>query len=251
MKRLRTCVIDDEPLAARLISKYVSDTPFLQLAGTYSSAQEAVRNVISGNIDLVFLDINMPQLNGMEFARIIPRSCRIIFTTAYEQYAVEGFKVNALDYLLKPVSYEEFLTAATKALNAAQTAPGCTAADADKSIIVKSEYRLVQIRLRDILYLEGLKDYVKICLDEEPKSVMTLMNMRTLEQELPGDMFMRVHRSYIVNTSKIRVIERNRILFGNVQIPVSDSYKKEFNDYVNARLVGAQRQETASSEEAD
>lgn len=244
-------MIDDEPLAARLISKYVSDTPFLQLAGTYSSAQEAVRNVISGNIDLVFLDINMPQLNGMEFARIIPRSCRIIFTTAYEQYAVEGFKVNALDYLLKPVSYEEFLTAATKALNAAQTAPGCTAADADKSIIVKSEYRLVQIRLRDILYLEGLKDYVKICLDEEPKSVMTLMNMRTLEQELPGDMFMRVHRSYIVNTSKIRVIERNRILFGNVQIPVSDSYKKEFNDYVNARLVGAQRQETASSEEAD
>lgn len=243
MKLLRTCVIDDEPLAAQLISKYVTETPFLSLAGVFSSAQEAVKAVLSGNIDLVFLDINMPQLNGMEFARLIPSGCRIVFITAYDKYAVESFKVNAADYLLKPVSYEEFLSAATKVFNASGATEVRNAPSIKKYIIVKSEYRLVQICLDDILYLEGLKDYVKICLDDGSKSVMTLMNMRTLEQELPADMFMRVHRSFIVNTTKMRVIERNRILFGNVQIPVSESYKKEFNDYINSHLVGATRTE--------
>lgn len=241
MNKLRTCVIDDEPLAAQLIAKYVNDTPFLELAGVFASAQESVKAVLSGEIDLVFLDISMPQLNGMEFARIIPPSCRIVFTTAYEKYAIDGFKVQALDYLLKPISYEEFLASATRALNACQKHPQATASEADRSIIVKSEYRLVQIRLSDILYLEGVKDYVKICLDEGTKPIMTLMNMRTLEHELPAGMFMRVHRSFIVNTSKISIIERNRIVFGNVSIPVSESYKKEFNDYINARLVGVSR----------
>lgn len=244
MKTLRTCVIDDEPLAAQLISKYVNDTPFLSLAGTYSSAQDAIKTILTGSVDLVFLDINMPQLNGLEFARLIPANCRIVFTTAYDKYAVDGFKVNALDYLLKPIAYEEFLVAATKALNAIHpSAPSGTDVSKDY-IIVKSEYRLVQIRLDDILYLEGLKDYVKICFDDGSKNIMTLMNMRTLEQELPQDMFMRVHRSFIVNTTKMRVIERNRIIFGNVQIPVSESYKKEFNEYINNRLVGVNRTES-------
>lgn len=232
-------MIDDEPLAAQLISKYVTDTPFLTLTGVYSSAQDAVKAVLSGEIDLVFLDINMPQLNGMEFARLIPSGCRIVFITAYDKYAVDGFKVNAVDYLLKPVAYEEFLAAATKVYNSCN-APS-DSGHAKKYIIVKSEYRLVQICLDDIVYLEGLKDYVKICLDNGSKNVMTLMNMRTLEQELPEDMFMRVHRSFIVNTTKMRVIERNRILFGNIQIPVSESYKKEFNDYINSHLVGSAR----------
>lgn len=245
MRNLRTCVVDDEPLAAQLLSKYVTETPFLTLSGSFASAQDAVKSVVSGDIDLVFLDINMPQLNGLEFARIIPDSCRIVFTTAYEKYAIEGFRVNALDYLLKPISYEEFLTAAKKALNSFAVAETKTGNNEKRSIIVKSEYRLMQIQLRDILYLEGLKDYVKICLDDGSKSIMTLMNMRTLEQELPNDMFMRVHRSYIVNTSKIRVIERNRIIFGNVQIPISESYKKEFSEYVSSRLVGAQRTDTS------
>lgn len=242
MKQLRTCVIDDEPLASQLIAKYVSDTPFLTLAGVYSSAQDAVRAVVSGEIDLVFLDINMPQLNGLEFARVIPSGCKIIFTTAYENYAVDSYKVNAIDYLLKPISYEEFHAAANKALRqATTTATPATQSVEDRTIIVKSEYRLIQIRLGDILYLEGLKDYVKIYCDDGSKNIMTLMNMRTLEQELPPEMFMRVHRSYIVNTTKIKVIERNRILFDNTAVPVSESYKKEFNDYINARLVGSSR----------
>lgn len=248
MNKLRTCVIDDEPLAAQLIARYVSDTPFLTLADTFSSAQEAVRHILSGEIDLVFLDINMPQINGLEFARIIPPTCRIVFTTAYEKYAIEGFKVNALDYLLKPVNYEEFLSAASKAAASLTPAKSADEPQPDRTIIIKSEYRLVQIHLTDILYLEGLKDYVKIYLDGEQKSIMTLMNMRTLEAELPRGMFMRVHRSYIVNTSKIRVIERNRIVFGNIQIPVSESYKKDFSDYVNSRLIGARSPESGDSE---
>lgn len=241
MKILRTCVIDDEPLAAQLIAKYVERTPVLELTGVFVSAQEAIKSVLSGNVDLIFLDIDMPQINGLEFARILPPDCRVVFTTAYEKFAVSGFKVNAVDYLLKPVAYEEFLGAAMKAVNT--YVPAADNASADRSIIVKSEYRLVQIPLRSILYLEGLKDYVKICLEGDQKSVMTLLNLRTLEHELPAGMFMRVHRSFIVNTSKIQVIERNRILIGNNQIPISDSYKKEFNDYVNARLVGASRTE--------
>lgn len=239
MEKLRCCVIDDEPLAAQLIESYIERTPFLELAGVFGSAEEAVKTVLYGNINLLFLDIQMPQLNGMEFARIVPESCKVIFTTAYDNYAVQGFKVNALDYLLKPVSYDEFLTAANKALRSftqarqASTTPDC--------IIVKSEYKLVQIPIEDILYIEGLKDYVKICLETGGKSVMTLMNIKTLEQSLPADRFMRVHRSYIVNVSKIKVIERNRIVFGSVYIPVSESYKQAFSDYVNSHLVALPR----------
>ncbi|MCM1292001.1 MAG: LytTR family DNA-binding domain-containing protein [Bacteroides sp.] len=241
MKILRTCVVDDEPLAASLMAKYVNNTPFLSLIGTFSSAQEAVRPIIEDDVDLIFLDINMPQLNGLEFARIIPPTCCIIFTTAYEKYAVESFKVKAFDYLLKPINYNEFLSAATAALkhHEATSTPVVTSENpADRCIIVKSEYRLVQIHLTDILYLEGLKDYVKIYLADGSK-VMTLMNMRTLEQALPDDTFMRIHRSYIVNTSHIKIIERNRVLFGSVAIPVSDTYKKQFADYVNSRLIGS------------
>ncbi len=235
MKTLRCCVIDDEPLAAQLISGYINRTPFLEDAGTFTSAQEAVRSIIAGDIDLVFLDINMPQLNGLEFARIVPPETRVIFTTAYDKYAVESFKVNALDYLLKPISYEEFYKAALRALHTMQPANTPRKIRHD-TIIVKSEYKLVQITVDDILYIEGLKDYVKICTVNG--TVMTLMNIKTLEQALPADMFMRVHRSYIVNKRRITVIERNRLLFGNIYIPVSESYKQQFTDFVNSHLVG-------------
>lgn len=248
MKVLRTCVIDDEPLAAQLIESYIKRTPFLELVGTFNSAQEAVKTVISDRIDLVFLDINMPQLNGLEFAKILPATCSVVFTTAYDNYAIEGFKVNAIGYLLKPINYEEFFETATKAFNQLQkeTDRGPATATADPGyIIVKSVYKLQQIPLDDILYVEGLKDYMKIVVENEPKGIMTLMNMRTLEQALPANRFMRVHRSFIVNLSKIRVIERKRIVFGNTYIPVSDSYAKAFTDFVNSRLVGSGSGQTA------
>ena len=243
MTILKCCVIDDEPLASQLIASYVEKTPFMQLVGTYASAQEAVKTILENQIDLVFLDIEMPQLNGLEFAKIIPPSTRIIFTTAYDQYAIQGFKVDALDYLLKPVNYEEFLVSANKAQrwfdsqrNSVSQSVSCN------YIIVKSEYRLIQIPTSEILFIEGLKDYVRIYTVDEQKSIMTLMNLKALEQSLPST-FMRVHRSFIVNTSKIKIIERNRIVFGSKYIPISDSYKQAFNDYVNSRLVLQSRED--------
>jgi len=236
MKKIRCCVIDDEPLAAQLINSYILRTPYLADAGTFSSAQEAIKKVLDGEIDLIFLDINMPQLNGLEFARIVPPATRVIFTTAYDSYAVEGFRVNALDYLLKPISYEEFSKATTRALHALSDSRA-TAQPVTDSIIVKSEYKLIQILIDDILYIEGLKDYVKIVTTDT--TVMTLMNIKTLERALPTDRFMRVHRSFIVNKRHITVIERNRIVFGKTYIPVSETYKQAFSDFINERLVGS------------
>ena len=183
----------------------------------------------------------MPQLNGIEFAKIIPPSVRIIFTTAYDNYAVEGFRVNALDYLLKPISYEEFLAAGKRALQWAdlnsRKAENESSATNQEYIIVKSEYKLMQIAVKDILYIEGLKDYVKIYTEGSDKSIMTLISMKALERSLPSQRFMRVHRSYIVNLSKIRVIERNRIVFGKAVIPISESYKQAFADYIAQRTL--------------
>lgn len=197
--------------------------------------------ILDGDVDLVFLDINMPQLNGIEFAKIIPPSVRIIFTTAYDNYAVEGFRVNALDYLLKPISYEEFLAAGKRALQWAdlnsRKAENESSATNQEYIIVKSEYKLMQIAVKDILYIEGLKDYVKIYTEGSDKSIMTLISMKALERSLPSQRFMRVHRSYIVNLSKIRVIERNRIVFGKAVIPISESYKQAFADYIAQRTL--------------
>lgn len=245
---LRCCVIDDEPLASALIASYIDKTPFLELAGEFASPRDAVAAILSGGIDVVFLDIQMPQLNGIEFARIIPPTTRIIFTTAYSDYAVEGFRVNALDYLLKPISYEEFLAAARRALdwcemraNAPEPHPAAAPDTDSEYIIVKSEYKLVQIPTADILYIEGLKDYVRICIEGQEKSVMTLLNMKTLEQALPANRFLRVHRSYIVNVSKIKVIERNRILFDKTAIPVSESYRDAFADFIARRSPAPDR----------
>lgn len=242
---LRCCVIDDEPLAAGLIASYIEKTPFMELVGKFSSPKDAISSILNDAIDVVFLDIQMPQLNGIEFAKIIPPTMRIIFTTAYSNYAIDGFKVNALDYLLKPISYDEFLAAANRALhwheltkqtNGNQAASDKTSADND-CIIIKSEYKLIQIKIADIIYIEGLKDYVKIYVEGTDKSIMSLLSMRTLEQKLPSSQFMRIHRSFIVNLSKIRTIERNHIVFDKVQLPISESYKEAFNNYINSRTI--------------
>ena len=232
MRKLRCCVIDDEPLALELIKSYVEKTPFLEFVDTFSSASLAVKTIIESNIDLLFLDIQMAELNGIEFARVVPARCRIVFITAFPQYAVEGFRANALDYLLKPVSYTEFLEAANKAMMWCKLVENSeNVGNEQKHIIVKSEYKLLQIPIDDITYIEGLKDYVRIFLDNGT-SVMSLMSLRTMELGLPSSRFMRVHRSFIVQTSKIKVIERNRIVFGKQYIPISDTYKSEFMDYV-------------------
>lgn len=224
---LNCLIVDDEPLALELLESYVSRTPFLHLVDRCDSAIKALSVIEETPVDLIFLDIQMPELNGLELSRLVGNKVKIIFTTAFEQYAIEGFRVDALDYLLKPFNYSEFLRAATKAL---RTHP------APESIFVKSDYKLVQVQLKDILYIEGLKDYIRIQ-TEDGQGILTLMSMKSIEDFLPADTFVRVHRSYIVNLNKIKTIERNRIIFGKVYIPISDSYKDRFTELLDKRAI--------------
>lgn len=230
---IRCAIVDDEPLAVELLASYVARIPFLVLTGRYSNATDALRGINEHPVDLLFLDIQMPEVNGMELSQMLPESTRVVFTTAFDQYAVDGFRVGAIDYLLKPISYAHFLEACNRALQwftllreqQAQQSP-------PESIFVKSEYKQVQILLDSILYVEGLKDYVKIYTDDRQRPVLTLMSMKSLEEQLPSARFMRVHRSYIVNLAKIREVERGRIVFGDVLIPVGDSYKAAFQEWM-------------------
>lgn len=229
---LHCAVVDDEPLALSLLESYVDKTPFLQLAGAYSSAVQAMNELPGKEIDLLFLDIQMPELNGLEFSRMVDSRTRIVFTTAFDQYAIDGYRVNALDYLLKPISYVEFLQAANKALQWFELVQKPEEID---SIFVKSDYKLVQIELKSILYVEGLKDYVKIYTEDAPKPILSLMSMKAMEELLPSARFMRVHRSFIVQKDKIRIIDRGRIVFDKTYIPISDSYKPLFQSFLDER----------------
>lgn len=230
---LNCAIVDDEPLALNLLESYVNKTPFLHLAGKYSSAVQAMKELPGKQVDLLFLDIQMPELNGLEFSRMVDQHTRIIFTTAFGQYAIDGYKVNALDYLLKPISYVDFLQAANKAVQWFELLQ--RPKEEIDSIFVKSEYKLVQIELKNILYVEGLKDYIKIYEEGESKPILSLMSMKAMEELLPPSRFMRVHRSYIVQKDKIRVIDRGRIVFGKNYIPISDSYKQTFQEFLDKR----------------
>lgn len=231
---LRCIIIDDEPLARELLKSYVEKTQDLLLMGCFESAADSVKTVVSGNVDLVFLDINMPMLNGIEFASVIPEDTSIIYVTAYEQYAVQGFKVNALDYLLKPVSYPEFMKSVGKALMWHAMRKAYAASETHNSrrgahdtLTVKADYRLVQMKTDSIKYVEVQKDRV-IFYRTEGEPISSLMSMKDLEEMLPSDRFMRVHRSFIVNLSRVEVVERSRIVFGRTYIPISDAKKEEF-----------------------
>lgn len=225
-------LVDDEPLALSLLESYVNKTPFLELAGKYSSAVQAMKELPGNQIDLLFLDIQMPELNGLEFSKMVAPRTRIVFTTAFGQYAIDGYRVNALDYLLKPISYVDFLQAANKALQWFELVQKPEEVD---SIFVKSDYKLVQVELKKILYIEGLKDYIKIYTEDAPKPILSLMSMKSMEELLPPARFMRVHRSFIVQKDKIRIIDRGRIVFDKTYIPVSDSYKQTFQTFLDER----------------
>lgn len=232
---IKCAIVDDEPLAVELLASYVAKIPFLELVGKYNNATDAINGVKQNEVDLLFLDIQMPEVTGMELSRMLPETTRIIFTTAFDQYAVDSYRTGALDYLLKPITYATFLEACNKALqwfsliHQSENKPEAEI----KSIFVKSEYKLLQINLDSIRYIEGLKDYVKIYTEDSVHPILSLMNMKAMEQMLPASRFIRVHRSFIVSKEKIREIDRNRIVFGDVYIPVGDSYKQAFNDFLN------------------
>jgi len=237
--KLRTIAIDDEPLALRLVSDYIEKTHFLELVGQFDNPLDAMDYLATGSVDLIFVDIQMPDLNGIEFTRSIEGSQKIIFTTAYEKYAVEGFKLNAIDYLLKPFSYEEFLKAAQKARKQTEleTSALSTIEANNQFLFLKSEYKIRRINFNDIQYVEGLKDYIKVFIAGDEKPILSLNSMKSLEQKLPEEKFMRVHRSFIVNLDRIDTIERSRIIFGKIYIPVSDQYKEKFQEYLDKNFL--------------
>ncbi len=235
--------MDDEPLALGLVCTFIEKTPFLELAGSFSNGVDALQAIQNGGIDVAFLDIQMPDLTGLELARILEKSPerapRVVFTTAFNQFAHEGYKVDALDYLLKPFNYEEFLKAATKAqqhfslVRRAEESSVQQVSPKDNHLFLKVEYQMVRVLFEDILYIEGLKDYVKVHLESSPKPILSLTSLKSLEEKLAGKGFMRVHRSFIVNLDKISAVTKTSISIGTENIPVSEQYKEDFNRYLS------------------
>ena len=236
---IKCLAIDDEPLALKQIGGYIKKTPFLELVALCNNAFDAMGFLQADQVNLMFVDINMPDLSGMDFVKSLSEKPFIIFTTAYSEYAIEGFKVDAIDYLLKPIGYKDFLRAVNKVhtlfdLIKHKSNPIKTSPD---HLFVKSEYRLIRIELSEIKYIESMHEYVRIHLISE-KPVMTLASLKSIEEQLPPERFLRVHRSFIVNTERIKVIERNRIVFeNNVYIPVSDQYKAKFQDFLSKNFL--------------
>ena len=233
---INCAIIDDEPLAAGLLESYAKKTPYLTHVGTYNSAITAMKDLRDNPAQLLFLDIQMPELSGIEFAKILPKDTKIIFTTAFPQYAIEGYKVSALDYLLKPISYEDFLKACDKALEWFSVTQKQDTYREDRFMFVKSDSKLLRVCLDDILYIEGLKDYVRIHLKNGDK-IMSLMSMKKLEDFLPHPEFLRTHRSYIVRMPEVQSIDRFRIVFGEIFIPISDNYKEEVQQYLDQHTL--------------
>ncbi|SHH62529.1 LytR/AlgR family response regulator transcription factor [Flavobacterium defluvii] len=243
MTQLRCIAVDDEPLALKLVETFIEQTPFLQLTASCDNAVEAMSLIREKQPDLVFLDINMPNLTGMELARLLQEQPgqvpKIVFTTAYNHYAIEGYKVNAVDYLLKPFSYEEFLRAANKVMQLTEEASNnnhhSVSAD-EEFIFLKVEYQWVRISFKDILYIESLKDYVKVHLDDSQKALLSLISLKALEEKMPASKFMRIHRSFIVSLDKISAITKNSIFIGKTEITVGEQYKEAFKTIVDKWL---------------
>lgn len=231
--------IDDEPLALKQMAGYIEKTPFLELEGQFESALQAIQWLQENQAELMFVDINMPDLSGMDFVKSMKSPPGVIFTTAYSEYALEGFRVDAIDYLLKPIGYGDFLKAAEKALEriGANQREKLQVESNENFLFIKSEYKILRIDLSEIKYIEGMREYVRIHIENQ-RPVMTLMSMKKIEAFLPPQSFMRVHRSYIVNLKKVNTIERNRIIFdGKVYIPISEQYKDPFQEFLDKNFL--------------
>lgn len=230
---IRCIAVDDEPPGLNMIKSYIEKTPFLKLEGAYTNPVTALTEAKEKNIDLAFLDINMPDINGMQLSKLLPENCRIIFTTAYEEYALESYKVDAIDYLVKPISYDDFLQAANKAKQYFELLRSDK--DEKEFFFVKADYKLHQVRFEDVLYFKNVKDYIQIY-QKDGSRLMPLMSLKSVEAILPSN-FMKVHRSFIVNLNEIKTVERSRIVFGKEYIPIADNYKDAFSKFLAGRSV--------------
>ncbi len=236
---INVIAIDDEPLALQLVTGYIDKTPGLKLIGKFDNPIDASEFLAETSADLIFIDIQMPDLSGIEFTRLLEKGPKVIFTTAFEKYALEGYKLDIVDYLLKPFSYEEFLSAVHKVQKLLQLEKKVPVnVDVNNEFLfLKSDYKIKRLNFNDILYIEGLKDYVKVYIHNVPKPILSLTSLKLLESKLPEMRFMRVHRSFIVNLEKIDTIERSRIVFGKEYIPVSDQYKEKFQEFLDKNFL--------------
>ena len=238
---IRCIAIDDEPLALLQIVSYIHKVPFLELAAQCHSALEAREFLQHENVDVIFCDINMPDLNGMDFIKSLAVPPLIVFTTAYSEYAVEGFRVNAVDYLLKPFGLQEFQRAANRLkerLCAAPVVADVAPAAQDDNIFLKTDSRIVKVSVADIRYVEAMSEYLKVWLQGEAKPIITLLSMKKMEEHLP-QYFMRIHRSYIINLKKIQEVNKNRILIDDkTALPIGDLYREKLQNYLNSRFLG-------------
>ncbi len=245
---IRCIAIDDEPLALQQLAAYIGKVPYLELAAKCQSALEAHEFLQHDSVDAIFCDINMPDLNGMDFIKSLAAPPLVVFTTAYAEYAVEGFKVNAVDYLLKPFGLQDFqraaarlqerLEAEAKPQPKAEPVAAAAAMPVDDTIFLKTEYRIVKVSISQIRYIEAMSEYLKIYIEGEQKPIVTLLSMKKMEEHLPA-IFMRIHRSYIVNLTKIQEVNKNRIIMDtDTYLPIGDMYKETFQQYLEAKFLG-------------
>ena len=247
---IRVLAIDDEPLALQQIVAYIKKVPFLELAAQCQSALEARKFLENDTVDAIFCDINMPDLNGMDFVKSLTVPPLVVFTTAYSEYAVEGFRVNAVDYLLKPFGLQDFqraanrlkerleLPTATAQVSAGQVVGSSDAPMSSDVLFLKTDYRIVKVNISDIRYIEGMSEYLKVWLDTDVKPIITLLSMKKMEERLPAN-FMRIHRSYIINLNKIEEVNKNRVILDkDTYLPIGDLYKEAFQSYLDTKFLG-------------
>ena len=241
---IRCMAIDDEPLALQQITAYINKVPFLELAAQCQSAIEARQFLQQDTVDAIFCDINMPDLNGMDFIKSLSVAPLVVFTTAYAEYAVEGFRVNAVDYLLKPFGLQDFQRAANRLKERLEekisltSHPSPLTSENDDTIFLKTEYRIIKVSISDIRYVEAMSEYLKVYLESESKPIITLLSMKKMEERLP-DYFMRIHRSYIINLTKIQEVNKSRVIMDkDTYLPIGDLYKETFQKYLDSKYLG-------------
>lgn len=238
---IRCLAIDDEPLALRQLAAYLRKVPFFELVDSCQSALESMAILEKQEVDVIFIDINMPDMNGLDFVRSLQQPPMVVFTTAYQEYAIEGYKVDAIDYLLKPFGMSDVLRAAEKVkrqydlLHVAHLSP----VDEDEALFLKTEYKVVRILISHIVYVEGMSEYLRIHLSDQPKSIVVLLSMKKMEERLGGYDFMRIHKSYIINLHHITEINKSRIVLDiDKEIPIGDSYRDHLNEYISKKFLG-------------
>ena len=244
---IKCIAIDDEPLALKKLVTYINKIPYLELVAQCQSAIDAQQVINDQQVDAIFLDINMPDLNGMDFAKSLEQGYSqgpiMVFTTAYSEYAIEGYKANAVGYLLKPFGFDEFEAAAQRVkdiheIRQQATADVTTQVNDDGTIFVKSDYKIVRIAIENIRYIEAMSEYLRISCDDKEKPVIVLLSMKKIEEHLPSNLFMRIHRSFIINLNKICEVKKNHVIIdGGVSLPIGDNYKDAFMNYLNSKIL--------------